>query len=54
MTKYRYSGEIPVKCAGRLWEPGDEAEVALEINHPHFTPVKAKPAKQEASPDADH
>ena len=53
MTKYRYTGPIAVKCAGRLWEPGDEAVVALEIHHPHFTPVKAKP-KQEAPPDADN
>ena len=53
MPKYRYSGVVPVKCAGRLWEPRDEAEVSLEIRHPHFALVKGKP-KQEASPDADH
>lgn len=54
MTKYRYTGEIAVKCAGRLWEPGDEAVVALEIRNPHFTQVKAKPLKQEAPPDGNN
>lgn len=54
--RYRYDGPIPVKCAGRLWLPGEEAHTTHEINHPHFTkvtPVKAKP-KQEAPPDADN
>lgn len=51
--RYRYTGVIPVTCAGRLWQPGDEAVVRLEIHHPHFTPVKPK-QKQEAPPDADN
>ncbi len=52
MPKYRFHGPVPVKCAGRLWQPGDEAEASHEIHHPHFTQVKAKP-KQEALPDAN-
>ena len=51
MPTYHYSGPVPVRCAGRSWEPGEEAEVQSEINHPHFAKVKAKPPKE--APDAD-
>jgi hypothetical protein len=54
MPRYRYSGEVPVKCAGRLWEAGETAEVPIEIMHPHFQAVKAAKAPKETPDATDH
>ncbi len=55
MPKYRYTGLVPVKCAGRVWEPGDEAEAVHAISHPHFEkvrpPRKAKEMTDASTPD---
>lgn len=48
--RYRYDGDIEVKCAGHTWTPGETFETHLTISNPHFHLVKPKRNQEAPEP----